>query len=158
MAIKIRKSRPGDVSAILSLIREFAAYEKLEHLLDTNEERLTDALFAVGSFVESLVAENEGHLVGYSLFYPNFASFRGQRGLYLEDIYISPKYRGSGAGQEMLKQIARSARSRGFERIDFLVLDWNEPAIRFYEKLGAVMDDTERHFKFTDSAFLDLAS
>ena len=96
--------------------------------------------------------------IGYALFYPSFASFRGQRGLYLEDIYIKQEYRGKGVGETVLKHLAKMAKGRGFERIDFQVLDWNTPAIKFYEKLGAEMDTSERHFKYTDEAFENLAS
>jgi ribosomal protein S18 acetylase RimI-like enzyme len=105
-----------------------------------------------------LIAEDAGKPIAYALFYPNFASFRGQSGLYLEDIYVSEAYRGSGVGLEMLRYIARLGKERGFKRIDFQVLEWNTPAIEFYKKHGAVRDDEERHFKFTDDAFQQLAS
>jgi len=104
------------------------------------------------------VALVDGKGVGYAFFFPNFASFRGQRGFYLEDIYIAESYRGKGVGEAMLRELARLAASRGYERIDFVVLDWNTSAIEFYKKLGAEMDRSERHFKFTDDAFRSLAS
>jgi ribosomal protein S18 acetylase RimI-like enzyme len=91
------------------------------------------------------------------LFYPCFASFSGQMGLYLEDIYVKPSHRGQGVGEAMLRRLAQTARERACERIDFQVLDWNTPAIRFYEKLGAVRNDDERHFKFSGEAFERLA-
>ena len=95
--------------------------------------------------------------IGYAVFYPNFSTFRGQRGIYLEDIYITKIARGKGVGEMMLRHIAKLGKERGFERIDFLVLEWNTPAVQFYKKLGAVRDEEERHFKFTDEAFQKLA-
>lgn len=95
--------------------------------------------------------------IGYMLYYPSFSSFRGQRGLYLEDIYINEKYRGRGIGERLISKVARIAAERGSERLDLLVLDWNERAMKFYERLGAVRDDSERHLKFTDEAFRRLA-
>jgi ribosomal protein S18 acetylase RimI-like enzyme len=92
------------------------------------------------------------------MFYPYFASFRGQSGYYLEDIFIAEDFRRNGLGEAMVKIIAKLARQRGFERIDFQVLEWNTPAVKFYEKLGAIRDDSERHFKFIDSSFSSLIS
>ena len=113
-------------------------------------------MFGDGAVVDGLIAFDGETPVAYALFYPNFSSFRGQRGLYLEDIYIKSEYRRSGLGEKMLKEIAYTAASRGFERIDFMVLDWNTPAAKFYERLGAIRDNDERHFKFTDDAFARL--
>lgn len=158
MNLEIRSTQPGDVAAIVDMIRDFAAFENLSEYCEINEERLAEVIFGKNAFVESLVALDGEAPAGYAIFFPYFASFRGQGGLYLEDIYIDPKYRGKGVGEAMLGKIANLAASRGFERIDFQVLEWNTPAITFYEKLGAVRDDGERHFKFTDQAFADLAS
>ena len=157
MAITIKRFERGDVEAVLGLLREFAEYEKLTEFLEVTEERIEKAFFADGSHVEGLVAMADGKAIGYAFFFPNFASFRGQRGLYLEDIYITESARGKGAGEAMLRELARLGKSRGYERIDFVVLDWNTSAIGFYEKLGAEMDHSERHFKFTDEAFKNLA-
>ena len=135
------------------MIREFAAFENLSEFCEVTEESLLDAMFGENSCVEGLLAFDGNNPVGYALFYENFASFRGQRGFYLEDLYVKPEYRGRKIGEAFLKRMAEIARVRNFKRIDFLVLDWNETAIRFYEKLGAVRDQSERHFKFTDEAF-----
>jgi len=105
-----------------------------------------------------LIAIDGENRVGYALFYPNFSSFRGERGLHLDDIYIRDEYRGTGVGETMLRDIAHIAASRGFERIDFQVLDWNTAAVKFYKKLGAVSNDEETHFKFAGEAFTALAS
>jgi ribosomal protein S18 acetylase RimI-like enzyme len=155
--MNIRSAVPADVPAIIALMREFAIFEDLLDLFGITEDRLLQVLFGEGKFVRALIAEVDGRVCAYSIFYPNFASFRGQLGMYLEDIYITADYRGRGIGYAMLREVARIAAGRGFERIDFQVLDWNRSAIDFYEKLGAVRDDIERHFKFTDRAFADLA-
>jgi ribosomal protein S18 acetylase RimI-like enzyme len=155
--MNIRPPAPADVPAIIALMREFAVFEDLLDFFEISEDRLSRVLFGERRFVNALVAEADGRVCAYSIFYPNFASFRGQLGMYLEDIYITADYRGRGIGDAMLREVAKIAAHRGFERIDFQVLDWNTSAICFYEKLGAVRDDTERHFKFTDKAFADLA-
>lgn len=157
MAHLIRKAWPGDIPAVISLMREFAAYEELTDFCTVTEERLDRALFGDDHVADALCAFDGETLIAYAIFYSNFSSFRGQLGLYLEDIYVSAEYRGRGIGEAMIKEIARIAASRGCERIDFMVLDWNTPAVRFYEKLGAIRDADERHFKFTDDAFKRLS-
>jgi ribosomal protein S18 acetylase RimI-like enzyme len=156
MNLKIVKAAETDVSQIIELLREFAEFENLSEYCETTEDKLRDAMFGAKAFVEGLVAFDGETPIGYAIFYPNFASFRGQRGVYLEDIFIKPDYRGKGIGEAMLKEIARSGARSGAVRMDFQVLDWNESAIKFYEKLGGEMDASERHFKFTDEAFLNL--
>ncbi len=156
MTTTVRKIAPSDLAQVISLLREFAAFENLSDYCTATEERFQAAMFGDGSVVDGLIAFDGETPVAYALFYPNFSSFRGQRGLYLEDIYIKAEYRGSGLGEKMLREIAHTAALRGFERIDFMVLDWNTPAAKFYEKLGAVRDDDERHFKFTHDAFARL--
>ena len=157
MTLNIRITTPDDVASVIKLLREFAKFENLEQFCEITEDTLADAMFGEHGFVEGLVAYDDLKPVAYAIFYPNFASFRGQKGLYLEDIYIDTEYRGKGIGDAMLKEIAKIAKSRNFERIDFQVLDWNTPAIKFYQKHGAVRDDDERHYKFTDDAFRLLA-
>ena len=152
----IRAAEPDDAEAIIGLMKEFATYENLEQYCTVTANRLRAAMFGDGAVAEGLIAIDGASPVGYAIFYPNFSSFRGQMGLYLEDIYIREQHRRSGLGEAMLREIARLALTRGFERIDFMVLDWNTSAIRFYEKLGAVRDPDERHFKFTDDAFRSL--
>ena len=158
MEIEIRNAVLQDIPQIVELMRRFAEYERLLDHFEATEESLADAMFGHEAFVNGLVADdNNDHLAGYALFYQNYATFRGQRGMYLEDIYISPEFQGKGIGEAMLRRLAKIAIDRGCGRIDFQVLEWNRPAISFYEKLGAVRDDTERHFKFTDEAFRRLA-
>lgn len=157
MNFQIELATEKDVPAIIALIREFAAFENLSEFCEVTEENLTDAMFGAESCVEGLMAFDENAPIGYVLFYENFASFRGQRGLYLEDLYVKPAYRRLKIGEAFLRKLARIARSRNFKRIDFMVLEWNENAIKFYKKLGAEMDAEERHFKFTDAAFEKLS-
>jgi ribosomal protein S18 acetylase RimI-like enzyme len=158
MDYTIRPVTEQDVSAILELMRAFAEYEKLASYFEVTEEKLRDAMFGQDAFVEGLLAEQDGEKAGYAIFYPCFSTFRGQPGFFLEDLYVSEKYRGTGLGELMLRKVAVSARARGFERIDFHVLDWNRSAIGFYEKLGATSADDERYFKFTGEAFAKLAA
>jgi len=155
--MKIREMQPDDLAAVIKLMKGFAAFERLSKYCTTTRKRLFNVMFGKSAFVGGLVGEDSGKIIAYSLFYPNYATFRGQRGTYLEDIYISPTHQGKGIGEAMIRKIAKSAKRQGCERIDFQVLDWNTAAIGFYEKLGAIRDDTERHFKFTDKAFDRLA-
>lgn len=158
MSIEIRQATEQDIAGIIVLMREFAEYEKLAEYCVITEAKLSAALFDAGSFVESLVALDGEKLIAYAIFYPHFASFRGESGFYLEDIFITADYRGKAVGEMLLRKIASKGKARGYERIDFQVLDWNKPAINFYEKLGAVGNFDESHFKFAGIAFENLAS
>lgn len=155
--IKIKNAAPENISQIYALMREFAEYESLLQSFETTEERLQIALFGETKVAEAILAFDGETPIGYAVFYPNYATFRGQRGFYLEDIFITKAARGRGVGELMLRYIAQLGAERGFERIDFQVLEWNTPAVGFYERLGAVRDEEERHFKFTDEAFKNLA-
>lgn len=156
--MEIRKAEERDVPEITRMMRDFARFEELEEYFEATDEPLRDVLFGPGAYVEALVAEENGTCSGYALYYPNYASFRGQKGYYLEDLYVAAEFRGRGVGEAFLREIARRGSQRGFKRIDFQVLEWNAPAIGFYERLGAHRDETERHFKFTDEAFASLAA
>ena len=158
MKTTLRTVRPNDIPAIVGLIREFAEFEDLSSYCEVTEDRLMTALFGESAVVEGLIAFEADRPIGYALFFPNFSSFRGQRGFYLDDIYLNEKYRGHGIGRAMLKKVASLAAERGFERIDLLVLDWNTKAVDFYLSLGAVHNLEEKHFKFTDNAFQELAA
>ncbi len=157
MNFQIIKAFENDVPRIVEMIREFAAFENLSDYCEVTEENLRAAMFDENLSVEGLMAFNDDKPIGYALFYKNFSSFRGQRGLYLEDLYIIPEYRGQKIGEAFLAKLAQIAKSRNFVRIDFLVLDWNEPAIKFYKKLGAEMNADERHFRFVGEAFEQLS-
>ncbi|MCY7375703.1 MAG: GNAT family N-acetyltransferase [Pyrinomonadaceae bacterium] len=157
MNFQIKITEEKDIALIVNLIREFAAFEKLSDFCEVTEDALRDAMFGESSCVGGLMAFANENPIGYALFYENFASFRGQRGFYLEDLYVKPEFRGRKIGEAFLKKLAEIAKTRNFQRIDFLVLDWNEPAIRFYEKLGAKPDESERHFRFVGGAFENLS-
>ncbi len=157
MNLQIRKATSESIPQIIELMREFAEFENLTHSLEITEEKLNDAMFGENAFVESLIAFDDETPIAYAIFFPYFSSFRGQRSVYLEDIYITEKYRKFGIGEKMLKEIARIGNQKGALRMDFQVLDWNTPAINFYKKHGAVIDESERHVKFTDEAFQKLA-
>ena len=157
MADNIEPVSKQDLPAIIELMTEFAEYEKLASYLEVTEDKLHEAMFGRDAFVEGLVASRNGKCVGYAIFYPCFSTFRGQSGFFLEDLYVTERCRGTGLGELMLRTIAGLASSRGFDRLDLQVLEWNQSAIGFYEKLGAVRADDERHFKFTDEAFAKLA-
>ena len=157
MNLRIQTADEKNIPAIIELMREFAEYENLLGYLEITEEKLYEAMFGKNGFVECLIAFGDEKPVAYALYYLSFASFRGQFGIYLEDIYITENYRQLGLGEMMLRQIARIGKENGAVRMDFQVLDWNAPAINFYKKHGAEMNESERHFKFSDEAFDKLA-
>ena len=135
---KIRAAVPGDVPAIVSLIRDLADYEKAAPgALALTEDLLSDALFGTRPAVEGLVAAREPDVAGYALFFHNFSSWRGKRGVFLEDIYVRPELRGHGIGKALFADVARIARERGCARVEWIVLDWNQTAIDFYKSQGA---------------------
>jgi GNAT superfamily N-acetyltransferase len=138
----IRPAVRADVPAILGMIRELADFEKLTHLMVADEAMLADALFGARPACECLLGEEDGAPVTFALFFHNFSTFLGRRGLYLEDLYVKPAHRARGYAQAMLQALARLALERGCGRFEWSVLDWNEHAIRFYRKMGAdVMPD-----------------
>lgn len=139
------------------MIQEFAEFEGLLEYCEVTAENLREMLFGKNAFVESLVVFADEIPIGYAIFFPYFASFRGQQGFYLEDIYLKKDFRRFGLGEKIICEIAKIGKSRGLVRIDFQVLKHNQHAINFYQKLGAVVDETESHFKFTDEAFQNLA-
>jgi GNAT superfamily N-acetyltransferase len=135
--IEIRPAVPADAPLLLSFIHELAVYEKLEHEVTATEDGLRTALFGERPVVEAVIASLDGEPVGYALFFANFSTFLGKPGLYLEDLFVRPAARGAGIGRELLEYLARLAVDRGWGRVEWSVLDWNEPAIGFYRKLGA---------------------
>ncbi len=158
MNLRIETASEKDIPAIIELMRELARFENLLEYLEITGEKLYEAMFGENGFVECLIASDDEKPIAYALFYPHFASFRGQVSIYLEDLYISENYRKHGLGEMMLKRVARIGKENGAVRMDFQVLDWNTPAISFYKKHGAEMDKAERHFKFSDGAFEKLTS
>ncbi|MGI9037155.1 MAG: GNAT family N-acetyltransferase [Pyrinomonadaceae bacterium] len=153
MNLQIRKAAQTDVPSVLVLIREFAEFEKLINRCEVSENDLRAAIFGANNFVHCLVAENEKSLVGYALFFPVFKSFRGERSMFLEDLYVSPKARGQGLGLKMLREVARIAKRQNCVRMDWQALRWNAPAIEFYKNLGAETDDENLDFRLRGAAF-----
>ncbi len=135
--VRVRAVAPADVPRVWALVGELAAFEKLEDILTGSAEKLASALFTEPPALYGLVAEREGRVVGYALFHFTFSSFRTSRRLWLEDLYVEPGARGSGAGAALLRAFVREALARGCHRVDWDVLDWN-PARAFYERMGAV--------------------
>ncbi|MGF6601662.1 GNAT superfamily N-acetyltransferase [Paraburkholderia sp. GAS448] len=158
MAAHIRPATPADVGAIFALMHELAEFEKLTHLFVATEDGVHDALFGERTSSEALVAEADGRIVGYALFFHNYSTFLGRRGLYLEDLYVQPTQRGSGLGTAMLRRLAALAVERQCGRFEWSVLDWNQPAIDFYEKLGATVLPDWRIVRVTDEALERLAA
>ena len=136
--VRVRSATREDVPLILDLIRELAEYEKLSHEVVATEDGLRAALFGERPAAEVLIGEFEGKAGAFALFFHNFSTFLGKPGIYLEDLYVRPPFRGRGMGRAMLVRLARLAIERGCGRLEWSVLDWNEPSIRFYESLGAV--------------------
>ncbi|MDB5987347.1 MAG: acetyltransferase domain protein [Nevskia sp.] len=126
-----------DVADILRLIRALAEYEKLSDQVVATEAALQEALFGATPRVEALVARSASRVVGFALYFQNYSTFRARSGVYLEDLFVEPEYRGSGIGQALLRKLAGIAVARGCERFEWAVLDWNVPAIEFYQSLGA---------------------
>ncbi len=153
----LRPATRDDLPDLVGLIRELADYEKLAHLVVIDETRLELELFAEGSRAEALVCRAGGNAVGMAIFFHNFSTFLGRKGLYLEDLYVQPAHRGRGYGKALLLALARIAVERGCGRFEWMVLDWNESSIRFYESLGAVRMDEWRLFRVTGEALEKLA-
>jgi GNAT superfamily N-acetyltransferase len=142
----IRDARPEDVPLLLGLFRELAEYEHLEEHLQATEELLEQALFGERPAAGALIAERGAEPVGYAIFYPTFSTFLAIQGVWLEDIFVRPAHRRSGAGRALLAAVAARARDRGAERLEWSALDWNELALGFYRGLGAQrMDDWITH-------------
>lgn len=138
MAVTIRAADETDVALILTFVRELADYERLAHEVVATEERLRRTLFGERRYAECLIASLADEPVGFALFFHNYSTFLGQPGIYLEDLYVRPHARGQGAGLALLERLARLTLERGCGRLEWAVLDWNEPALAFYRRLGAL--------------------
>lgn len=137
MALSIRPAVPQDLPLIAALIRELAEYEKLLHEVRFDEGRLAEYLFGARPYAEVVIGEVDGAAQGFALFFHNFSTFEGKPGIYLEDLFVRPSARGAGLGKALLAHLAGLAVERGCARLEWSVLDWNEPTIGFYRKLGA---------------------
>jgi GNAT superfamily N-acetyltransferase len=135
--IRIRDAEPGDVQLIFSMIVELAAYERSADQVVGNPELLGEAMFGRGPHAEAVIAELEDDPVGYALFFHTFSTWECRPGIWLEDLYVPPRHRRSGVGEALLSYVARVAVERNCRRLEWTALDWNTPALRFYEQLGA---------------------
>ncbi|MFF3753947.1 GNAT family N-acetyltransferase [Streptomyces sp. NPDC002018] len=155
----IRTATAADVPVIHAMIRELAEYEKCLDEARATEEQLHEALFGERPAAFAHVAESDdGEPVGFALWFLNFSTWRGVHGIYLEDLYVRPDRRGGGHGKALLTELARICAERGYERLEWSVLDWNEPSIAFYRSLGARPQDGWTVFRLTDDALKDLAT
>ncbi len=156
MQVNIKKAEPQDIRVILTLMREFAVHENLSEFLEISKDALSEVMFGKDSFVHGLIAFDSQTPIAYALFYQSFSSFRGQKSVYLEDIFITKEYRKRGIGKKLLKETAQVGKEMGAVRMDFQALKSNDSAIAFYKNHGALVDKEERHFKFVDEAFTNL--
>ncbi|MFH9130882.1 GNAT family N-acetyltransferase [Streptomyces griseoaurantiacus] len=152
----IRDATPDDVPVLHAMIRELAAYEKEPEQARATEEQLREALFGERPAVFAHVAEADGEPVGFALWFLNFSTWRGVHGIYLEDLYVRPHARGGGHGRALLTELARICVARGYERLEWAVLNWNAPSIGFYESLGARPQDEWTTYRLTDGALAAL--
>ncbi|GAM00875.1 GNAT family N-acetyltransferase [Sphingomonas parapaucimobilis] len=142
MSIILRPAEPADIATILGFVRELAAFEREPDAVVATGPMLAEALFGVPPAAEAVIAERDGQAVGFALFFANFSTWTGRRGLYLEDLYVTPAARGAGVGKALLIHLAGIARDRGWVRFEWSVLDWNTPAVEFYRAMGAqALDD-----------------
>ncbi len=138
---RLRQATKDDCPLILGFIQELAEYEKLAHEVVATVEVLQDSLFGERSYAEVVIAEYQDEAVGYALFFNNFSTFTGRPGIYLEDLYVQPEMRGKGFGKCLLAYLAKIAVDRNYTRVEWSVLNWNEPSIQFYHSIGAVPMD-----------------
>ena len=157
MTLHIRSGERSDVPLIAELIRGLARYERLEDEVTMTEAKLDHALFGERAYAETLIAEDDGKPVGFALFFHNFSTFLAQPGLYLEDLFVLPEQRGTGVGKALLERLAQIAVERGCGRMEWAVLDWNESAIGFYERLGARPNAEWTVYRLTGESLRSLA-
>ena len=155
--LRIDPATPADVPVIRTLIRELAEFEHLEHEANATEEQLREALFGPQPSAEVLIARMDDEVAGFALYFHNFSTFVGRRGLYLEDLFVRPRFRRMGCGAALLKRLARIAVERNCGRMEWAVLNWNQRAIDFYRSLGAVPMNEWTAYRLTGEALQKLA-
>lgn len=158
MATTIRSATAADIPQILTFIRALAEYETLLDACVATERTLTDTLFGERRYAEVLIADYEGKPAGFALFFHNYSTFLAKPGIYLEDLFVDPHLRGKGIGKALLTRLAKLAVERDCGRLEWSVLDWNEPSIGFYRSLGAVPMDEWTIFRLTGDALGNLAA
>lgn len=155
--LNLRPATPQDIPTIFALIQGLAEYEKLSEEVTGNQDALQEHLFGERPYAEVILAEWEGQTVGFALFFHNYSTFLTKPGLYLEDLFVMPEYRRRGIGTALLRHVARLAVERGVGRLEWSVLDWNEPAIALYKNLGAAIMEEWRICRVSGSALPQLA-
>lgn len=157
MIINIRPAVVADAATILQFIRELAHYEKAEHEVKADGQGIRDTLFSPQATAYALMCEIDGKAIGYAVYFYNYSTWLGKKGLYLEDLYISPDARGAGAGKALLKHLAQQGVAEGCGRFEWSVLDWNAPAIGFYRSIGALPQDEWVIYRLADGALQSFA-
>ncbi|MDS7596269.1 GNAT family N-acetyltransferase [Agrobacterium tumefaciens] len=158
MTFVIREAVAGDAEVILRFIRELAIYEKAEHEVEATVESITTSLFGNGSVSSGLICEKDGQPIGFAIWFLSYSTWLAKNGLYLEDLYVTPDARGSGAGKALLKRLAAIAVEKGCGRFEWSVLDWNEPAIRVYKGIGAEAMDEWTRYRLSGDALKEFAA
>ena len=157
-SLKIRPATEADVQLLVEFIRALAEYEKLLDEVVATEEGVRQSLFGETPAAEALIGEWGGEPAAFAVYFQNFSTFTGRAGLYLEDLFVKPEYRERGIGKLMLKHLAKIAVDRGCPRFEWVALDWNEPAIKFYEGLGAKQLSDWRYFRMSGDSLEQLAT
>ncbi|MBM1170486.1 GNAT family N-acetyltransferase [Microvirga arabica] len=157
MSLSIRPATESDAALIFRFIRELAEYERLAHEVDATEADIAKALFGPNPRVFADIAEWEGEPAGFALWFYNFSTFRGRHGIYLEDLFVRPELRSKGIGRALLRHLARRCVTEGLARLEWWVLDWNEPALKVYRSIGAMPMDEWTVQRVTGEALQRLA-
>lgn len=155
--LTIRAATPADIPTLLRFIMDLAIYEKAADQAQATPEHLQRTLFGEQPRAHALICERAGETIGFAVYFLNYSTWQGRHGLYLEDLYVDPQARGSGAGKALLKHLARIAVEKDCGRFEWSVLDWNQPAIDFYESLGALPQSEWVRYRLTGDALLALA-
>ncbi|WP_060507369.1 GNAT family N-acetyltransferase [Pseudomonas sp. NBRC 111124] len=157
MSLTIRPAVRADAAQILAYITELADYERARDEVVATLADIEHSLFDEGSTVHSLICERDGKAIGFAVYFYSYSTWQGRNGIYLEDLYITPEQRGGGAGRDVLRYIAREAVAKGCGRFEWSVLDWNEPAIGFYQSLGAEAQDEWVRYRLEGDRLLQFA-
>jgi len=157
-AVSIRKATPDDIAQIRQFILELAIYEKAEHEVEASEADLHNTLFGPDATAHCVMCENNGSAIGFAVYFFNYSTWQGRNGLYLEDLYVSVASRGIGAGKALLQHLAKIAVENNCGRFEWSVLDWNKPAIDFYESLGAKPKSEWLGYRMDGQTLIDFAN
>jgi len=156
--IEIRDAKPSDAKTILHFINELAIYEKEPDAVKTNEQAILNTLFCEGATAHSILCLDGDEAIGFAVYFYNYSTWLGKNGLYLEDLYVSPDSRGKGAGKAIMKHLANTALKNNCGRFEWVVLDWNKPAIDFYDSIGAKPQTEWIIYRLTGQELIDFAS